>query len=351
MIPRNYKDTVQLILSPKLPALAEKILMGQTTPCTGKESFAHKLEIVPARRRADLTPPGKHMLIDSAYRLNETHFHEKCIYKFSKWQYLVKKLTPSHWRIEVAGDIFSHLVWPYRTVGSLLKVLLCQHGLMSFHSAGFYDGQDVALVLAPSGTGKTLTTIHFLCRGGGVYNDDTVTVKDGKIIPTPWGMHFWEHRYKNAPEILPTNMPVFTGRDKWRLRASRVLKAASLGMVGLGSRLNIAEYWPGSVPPPAEPVKIISLRRGEQLRVDTNTPVEVLRNRLWGDLEYQCLPVLRWRDVETISGIPFFQAGEFFDRHRNFMDKLFARCRLTTITVPARYSREVFECINEAIHS
>jgi len=194
MISRNYRNVVQLVFSTKLPFLARRILCSLTRPSAPEDSPQHVLEIVSGRvKTSDF--PRPYCRIDSSWRVNDSFFYEKCQYKFSQWEYVLTKVAPKHWRLQICGDVYSSLVWPYRTVGGLLRVLLCQYGLMSFHSAGFYDGRGAALVLAPSGTGKTLTTLHFLCRGGQVYNDDTVVWQDGKILPTPWGMHFWEHRY------------------------------------------------------------------------------------------------------------------------------------------------------------
>lgn len=207
--------------------------------------------------------------------------------------------------------------------------------------------------MAPSGTGKTLTSLHFLCSGGKIYSDDTVMLRNGKLVSTINHVNFWEYRYRKTPEVLPANMPVLTEHDKRKMNLFRVLNMLSMGYVGLGLNMEAESYWSGCKAPESEPKRIIALQKGNAFSVEEpeKCDLEIFSNRLMGDLEFQNLMLLRLSDAAKLTGkLGFLGVSEFFTSYSDMLSKLFSECEFIKVTVPPRYSREHFEQLNRLIH-
>ena len=350
---KNFKsyqvaDLVMLKVDDDLPRFARSFLTGGGTPAENGAELPYSLTV---RQGFSGLPAKNGWLGFDLCRMAENVLEWKAQYKFSRWKYRLYRMSDTAWQLEIDGDFFSQWVWPFRTVEMILRLLRWRTGTIQFHAAGLFNGRSAVLLLAPSGTGKTLTTLHFLCGGGKIYHDDTVSWKDGKLLPTLKRISFWENRYRNTPEVLPPNMPVLSPQLKRKQNLSRILNKLSGGYLSLGVPIPVAEYWPEGQPPPAPLSGIIALRKGTEFRPVHDVGSAAFLNRILGDMEFQCLPLLRIAELEKLTGFSILGAEAFFQAHRDFVRRELGALPFKTFDVPPRYSRELFESLKREILS
>lgn len=344
----NVSDIVSLKVDKRLPVFARRFLTAKGVPARDGAAFPFSLTV---RRGFSGLPVSGGWLKFDLCRMAENAIEWEARYKFSRYRYRLYRLDAASWQLEVDGDFFSQWVWPFRQAGAILRLLCWRGGLMQFHSAGFFNGRNAVLLLAPSGTGKTLTTLHFLCGGGKVYHDDTVSWKNGCLIPTLKQISFWENRYRNTPEVLPANMPVFSAELKRKQRLSCCLNRLTCGYLSFGVPLPVAEYWPDAQPPPAPIGKIIALRKGTAFRPVYDMESTTFLNRINGDMEFQCLPLLRIAELEKLTGFSILGAEDFLRDNRNFVREKLGTLPFAVFEVPSRYSAELFKTLEKEILS
>jgi len=291
-------------------------------------------------------------IIDCFQLLDSDRFFERCQYKFSKWKYLFyfKKAT-KEWHLAVKGDLFSSFAWPYRTLSNIIKLLLGIHGCYFLHAASFFYKGNAILLIAPSGTGKTLTALHWLCDRKQIYSDDTSVYYNGNILPNTLHISFWEHRYKNAVGILPANMPIFSKMDKFVSYIFRFLNVISRGYVGLGMTIGLKEYFSNPIAPISSPGFILSLSKGDKFAINHAANKEVLCNKLIGDFIFQSLPIIRWMDIMSLTGSNFLPCKDIIEGYSTFIKNLINNTPVCSITVPESYSVEVYNKIKYVIEN
>lgn len=347
----NIHNLIRLEISDDIPSLAVKQIRKFDTGPTAHDAEEDIFTIKISKRHTQT--PEKTLGIDLAFKIGDNYLECSCKYKFSSWKYVLTQHSDKLWELEISGDVFSSLAWPFRTLLPLIRLILLKKGCYFFHSAGFYNGTSAVMIMAPSGTGKTLTSLHFLCSGGKVYSDDTVMLRNGKLVSTINHVNFWEYRYRKTPEVLPANMPVLTEHDKRKMDMFRVMNILSMGYVSLGLNMEAESYWPGCKAPEAKPTRIIALQKGNAFSVKEpeKCDLEIFSNRLMGDLEFQNLMLLRLSDAAKLTGkLKFLGISEFFTSYSDMLAKLFSECEFIKVTVPPRYSREHFEQLNRLIH-
>ncbi len=342
---RIIGNGVALRFAGDIPCFARRYLNAFGRASDGREA-ACSLEV--SAGFSGRVPQGKVVRLDLC-RMSEDFLEWKAQYKFAYWKYRLYKRSENDYSLEIEGDFFSQWAWPFRTVGPILRLLQGREGSFGFHAAGFYNGHSATLLFAPSGTGKTLTTLHYLCGGGKMYNDDTVRWENGKLQPSLTGLSFWEHRYRHTPEVLPENLPAFSAGFKRRQILCRFFNALSFGYLSLGARLPVKELWPGSEPPEAPVGKIVALRKGEEFRRLENFDKQTFFHRLYGDFEFQNLPLLRIAELETLTGYSLLGANRYLAEVRRIIDEELLPLPFSAFEVPARYSKALFESLKKEI--
>ncbi|MDD3703967.1 MAG: hypothetical protein PHR12_07040 [Victivallaceae bacterium] len=348
----NIHNLIKLEISDDIARLAVKQIKRFNTGPFNKSASDHDLFTLKISKRHTPTPP-KTLGVDLAFKVGDDYLEGKCSYKFSNWRYALTCHHENCWEFEISGDVFSSLAWPFRTLGPLIRLILLKRGCYFFHSAGFFNGKNAVMLMAPSGTGKTLTSLHWLCEGGKIYSDDTVMIRKNKLIPTIRRLSFWEYRYRNTPEVLPANMPAFSELDQKKMKKYQLAQKLTGGYVGLGLGLDVELYWPGCRAPEAPPKRIIALQKGRGFSVATpeEDELKIFFNRLMGDLAFQNIMIMRLADAATLTGkLQFLGAREFFKSYSNMLSTLFQDCEVLKVTVPMRYSRENFEQLKALIY-
>ena len=122
-------------------------------------------------------------------------------------------------------------------------------------------------------------------------------------------------------------------------------------MVHLGQELKFKDYWPGAIAPPSAPRKIVALKKGSEFGKTQNVDIDVLKNRLVGDFEFQALPLLRLVDVFKLTGIELLQCESFFRSYRETFESVLQNASVVEVSVPTLYSCDLFRQLNGIIQS
>lgn len=347
----DIMDVVRLEISEKLPSYSRKNISSLFISADASDHEPqYRLQILPLKNHG--LKPSTFYKIDAAYKIAENCLAVKCNYKCSQWEYRLSCLDSFNFKFEVAGDFFSSWCWPYRSLLPLVRLFMQKCGYYYFHSAGFFNQTDssAVMLMAPSGTGKTLSTLHYLCNGGKMFHDDTVLWHNGYLYPTINTLNFWAYRYRKTPEVLPATLPAFAWRDRIRGLLFRFIRLISFGMVGLSLSLTVKKYWPECEAPVAPLKKIIVLSKSSELReIFSGIDPDHLKNRILGDLEFQNIALLRIQEMEELTGIQILNVKEFFESYQTVLNRVFKKCKLYYLEVPAKYSKTVFEKINQLI--
>jgi len=284
--------------------------------------------------------------VDNCYTLNDDFLLEKAQYKWSKWTLALCGLSEMQKvSLLVGGGHLSQWVWPFRTVSAAVRLMLGYRGDLILHAAGFATGDRATLVLAPSSTGKTLTSLHWLCDGRAFYGDDLVIYANGKLYGLADKMSFWSDRYTSA-DMLPAAMPQLHGQDRRLLLIFGLLRRATFGQVEFGVHLNVKAYWPQSVAAPLPLRRVVLMYRADRFRIDTDVDVESVYNRVVADLRFQALPIMRWSMCARLA-CPEMWLVDWEQRTAATVRDMLEGVELVRIGVPPDYGRNVYRQIAE----
>lgn len=346
----NLHNILKIKVSKDLPYLAKKSIKELFSFYTGSINY-HKitLNIENYTTKHENLIKNDSFNIDCFQKVQENAFYENCVYKFAHWEYLLYRHSKSNWTLAVKGNFASGMVWPCRTLINLVNLFLGTNDCYSIHAASFYTEKGAVLLVAPSGTGKTLTTLHWICSNRKFYDDDTTTILRDTAIPTVNSVGFWGHRYKGNLNVFPKNFPKFKFKTKTHLYFNNILEKLTLGYVGLACQLNINDYFPNSIAPKAKIYKIISIIKGREFKLVNNSNKQIIKNKLIGDLMYQNLSIVRWNEVMKLTGSNLLPTKLFFDNYTAFINKILKDSTLINIEVPPKYSSSLFNNIKNLI--
>jgi len=287
--------------------------------------------------------------VDNFYYLNENRLIDRSSYKWSRWTTeLVGIDQMQQVTMSVFGDFFSSWVWPYRTLGAVIRMMLGHQQAIVLHAAG-YPREDggASLMLAPSGTGKTLTSLHWLCEGRAYYGDDCVIMANGRLHAMNTLINYWPHRYKGG-DALPRAMPPLHRDQKRRLSRSAWLRRLSAGQVGFGASMDAKAYWPGCLAPPRRPDRLVVLEKSDRFIRHPNYRRQAIKYRILADLRYQALPVLRWALCARLAQ-PTLWLARWEAIVEEQVDALLDTVQIISVGVPAAYDKRVYEQLREIL--
>ena len=209
------------------------------------------------------------------------------------------------------------------------------------------------MMTAASGTGKTLTTLHWLSDGGKIYDDDTVAWRDGLLYPTEnIHINFWSTRYKKNPAALPPKKLQLNKNDIRKERLFALIAFLTRGYVTFGCNIDIGSYYPGSKAPAAKLARMLLVSKGKgyerKERINENDRM-LCENRLIGDFDFQHLALHRITELEALTGFHLLEVGKMFDFYRETLHSIIQEIPLRNIKVPRQYSREIYLNIAEQI--
>jgi hypothetical protein len=352
MVSYNLFNILKVNIADDVSYFAKKCILESNTiiKCHDKTAYKHYLNIKKLTPKLEQSLSTNTLVIDIFQYLDNNKYLEKCKYKFSEWKFLLYIGNESNtWNIAVKGDFYSNFVWPYRTLDNLIKLILGMYNCYFIHAASFYTKNGAILIIAPSGTGKTLTALHWLCDGGKFYSDDTSVILNNKVLFNTKSISFWAYRYKNNKNALPLNFPNFTIKDKTKALFYKALNNISFKCIGFSTRIKIDKYFPDSKASPSAPQKIISFKRGSKFSVNYTKDKEIIINRLIGDFMFQGLPVLKWLDVMTLFKGNIINPKEYLDNYIVFINKLIRENDVYEVIIPENYSRELYNKIKKVI--
>lgn len=347
-ITASYLDVASVAIDRRFSSVAIKHLLSMVSrqkPSANRVSLTIHKGMVLDHKPLDAVPctPSISVTEDCIWEVNR--------YKFCSWTLLIAGLRDMRdIHVYVSGDLMSAWVWPFRTVGSLLKLIAGHCGFCFLHGAGLsLNEQTAALIVGSSGTGKTLTFLNWVCRGLSAYHDDHVVIEKDSVIPHSTKICFWYDRYRAHP-VLSKLLPELSKRDRRTLRLSRMLRCLSLGKASIAVSLDIGEYWPNSLEHRSLPVvKLIRLHAGHRLVPGESVdPQGGFVNQLIGDLRFTNMPILRW-----VNAVASLHTGHPLAKWESNLEATIRRVVQSSecfeIGVPSCYDERVFKSIEELL--
>lgn len=298
---------------------------------------------------ADPAIPAKTPKIDNAYHIGNDLLIERAQYKWSRWTSEMTGIRDMEdVCLRVRGDRYSAWAWPFRTFVATLRMMLTHQGGLLLHAAGYArdDGRST-LMLAPSGTGKTLTSLHWLCDGQPYYGDDLILYAKGRLHAMATQINFWPDRYR-AANVLPSAFPRLMPDDAKRLSRNQWVRRLTAGQVGFGLRIDADRYWPGSVAAPQKADRLVVLHKAPTFCIDQTCDRKILRNRIIADLRYQSLPVLRWALCARLAQ-PGLWLSRWEEQVERQVDRMLDEMEVISIGVPSQYDKTVYDRLRKVI--
>ena len=350
-----YNNLVRIEIVDKLPKAALKMLKKMGFTDNGSLKLSDPVEF--SVKLGKLNPERIQRIkndaldIDQSWFFSENSFSEKCRYKFSRWKYVFTKSEEgADFEFYFDGDFFSSWVWPQRSLAPLIFLFLYTKGYYFLHAAAFVHSGEGIMMLAPSGTGKTLTSLHWLCDNNTLYSDDTIIVKDYQLIPNLQRIRFWAHRYRGSSNVLPDNFPKLDRKDRWKTFLYRVMNKLTLGRVAFGLGMCLDKYWQEQiVGNPVQLKRIVALRKGNCFKINKSPDRERIKNILIGDFMFQNLPLLRLKDASLLGNFEHLPCREYFDDYVKKIESSVDNYELVELVVPSLYSKDLYKEVSEVI--
>jgi hypothetical protein len=262
-------------------------------------------------------------------------------YKVARWLTEIDGLDGPRLRVRIDANWPARLVFPGETIYSLIRLRLAEKGLLLLHGPAVTRNGRALLLPARGGTGKTITAVNFARLGWGFMGDDSaILAEDGvRSFVVPFNLRFTY----DVERLLGVK---FDRRKRAEIFLKKCLSVATLGGINLFSRVNAEQIFGDCIVHEAPLGAVYCLIQGARPCVSGPQPVEpfarsVFINTLFEADELQAM-LLAYSYVNTAS--PLRQLwGDF----RRRLAERFSRCILRRVTVPPRYTPEVFEMIRE----
>lgn len=174
----------------------------------------------------------KLVVVDDFYHVGEDRIFASFAHKPARWKADIRGLHAARTEARIAGNVFSHLVFPFETAYQLILFKLGMSGLAFLHALGVEKEGRACLIIGRSGVGKSTLGGKFLRDGYRLLGDDTVFVDaEGRVygFPVPIGLR------SLSREEYGIRMGF---RDRALFLAFRALKWATLGRIGLLFKLD-----------------------------------------------------------------------------------------------------------------
>jgi len=259
--------------------------------------------------------------------------------KFARWRTEIDGLDAGPLRVRIAANAPARMVFPGETIYSLVRLRLAQEGLLLLHAPAVTHNGRALLLPARSGAGKTITAINFVRQGWGLMGDDSsILAPDGVAsFIVPFNLRFTY----DVERLLGLR---FDRKKRAEIFLKKCLGLATLGRITLFSRIYPWDVFGPQIVDTAPLGAVYVLLQGERpgltgpQRPDLFAK-SVLVNTLFEADELRAM-LLAYCYVNT--GSPLKDLWLAFERQ---MAERFARATLRTVTVPPRYTPDVFEMI------
>jgi len=259
--------------------------------------------------------------------------------KVAHWRTEITGLDGPRLRVRIDANTPGRMVFPGETIYSLVRLSLARRGLLLLHGPAVTRGGKALLMPARGGTGKTITAINFARRGWGFMGDDSsILTADGiRSFIVPFNLRFTY----DVQRLLGIE---FACRKRAEIFLKKCLSMATLGGINLFSRIDPHDVFGNQIVDAAPLAAVYLLVQGPTAEISQVQPAETfaesgLINTLFEADELRTMLLVY---CYGNPGSPLKQLWEGF--REQFRERL-ACCICRRVTVPAKYTPEVFEMI------
>ena len=259
--------------------------------------------------------------------------------KVGRWRTEIEGLDGDRLRVRITSNTPARMVFPGETIYSLVRLSLARRGHLLLHAPAVTFGGRALLLPARGGTGKTITAVNFARRGWGFMGDDSAILTDCGVrsFVVPFNLRFTY----DVQRLLGIR---FSRRKRSEIVLKRCLSVATLGHINLFSRIDPVDVFGGQIVDAAPLGAVYLLVQGPEAAISDPQPVEpfaesVLINTLFEADELRAM-LLAYR-----YGNPGSHLATLWDEAREALRHRLADCLCRRVTVPGRYTPDVFEMI------
>ncbi|MFO8013072.1 MAG: hypothetical protein R6X20_07175 [Phycisphaerae bacterium] len=259
--------------------------------------------------------------------------------KVGRWRTEIDGLEGDRLRVRIASNTPARMVFPGETIYSLLRLVLARRGHLLLHGPAVTWSGRALLLAARSGAGKTITAVNFARRGWGFMGDDsTILADDGvRSFIVPFNLRFTY----DVQRLLGIR---FSRRKRLEIFMKRCLSVATLGRINLFSQIAPAEVFGGRIVDAAPLDAVYLLLQGAETAVSEPWPVEPFAEAVFINTRFEA-DELQAMLLAYRYGNPGSPLAALWDEARTALHRRLADCVCRRITVPDRYTAEVFETI------
>ncbi|MHC4213287.1 MAG: hypothetical protein ACYSWP_07950 [Planctomycetota bacterium] len=162
-------------------------------------------------------------------------------YKTAKWQVEISGLESDVVRVRVNPNLSGYLFFGSYIISFLLRVKMNQKGYPFIHGSGISRNDAACIFPARSGSGKTVTTMHYLDNGYKLLGDNFVIVNREKVLSFPSSMNIFY--YNLAPKIKNS----LSKNTLFVLKLKHLLYKLTLGYIKIFTPVSVKKLFPGQI--------------------------------------------------------------------------------------------------------
>lgn len=280
--------------------------------------------------------------LDGFYRAGPDYLECAHSYKLARWRVAVEGWGAPRTRLRIDPNPAARMVIPGETVPSLVRWKLLRKGAVLVHgSAVEKDGRAIVFA-GRSGAGKTITAARFVQAGYRFLSDDSCILAPGRVLSLiqPFTVRFTY----DAGGLFGNP---FTASQKAAILAKRGLALATAGRINLLTSLPPAQVMGASLGSEGRLHRFVILQGGDAFKVEGLSLDRAVEQTLL-NIGFESRELTDYLDAMT-HAFPGGPWSRFRADQQAALRACLAGVPLLRITVPGRYTEEIFGGIRAAV--
>jgi len=277
--------------------------------------------------------------LDGRWYVSPGRILYKTRYKVARWTTEIGGLDGPHLKVRIDANGPARMVFPGETIYSLIRLRLAEKGLLLLHGPAVTHAGRALVLPARGGTGKTITALNFARRGWGFMGDDSSILAPGGVrsFVVPFNLRFTY----DVARLLGVR---FSPAKRREIFLKKCLSIATLGTINLFSRIDAREVFGPNIVDEAPLGAVYVLIQGPRAAISEPQPAAAIARSVLINTLFEA-DELRAMLLAYCYGNPESPLARLWDDFAvRLAERLFG-CMLRRVTVPARYTPDVFEMI------
>ncbi|HDY89831.1 MAG TPA: hypothetical protein ENH82_17155 [bacterium] len=281
---------------------------------------------------------------EGRYYIKEGYLYTNDSYKTAQWEVEISRIEDETVRVRVNPNFSGYLFFGSYIIDFLLRVKMNQKGYPFVHGSGIVKDGTAYLFPARSGTGKTVTTMHFLDNGFQLLGDNFFIGHADKILSFPSSMNIFY--YNLAPKIKKG----LTSNILFGLKLKRLLYQATMGYVKIFTPVSVKSLFKGQIVDEAVPGKIYLMQVGSEFGIEEMSREDIIKSLLYNN-QMDAYPF-----IDYISEYAYVFPDSWLSRHWEVLEENYGKLvdRVDSwhkVVLPKRVDSVTLQELGEIIES